>query len=399
MNRFSATVVAAIFALASAQCSIADDALDRARALLDEAPIIDGHNDLPWVLRGAADGDAEAAQVVDPQSSDTNFQAMRDGGVGAQFWSVYVPSSLEPLDAVRQQLEQIDLARRMIDANPDDLRLALSVQDIVDAEADGRIASLLGIEGAHSFVESLGVLRMYYELGVRYATLTHLHSTSWADSATGEVRSDGLSEFGEEVIREMNRIGMIVDVAHVSDATVADVIAVAEAPVIVSHSGVRAIAAHMRNLSDESLRGIAGNGGVVMVYFIPPFVSDEARVWFDGLLPLVRDSKTEAEWSAISAEYAAEHGEAPRATLSQVADHIEYVAKVAGHDHVGIGADFYGAKAESDFVEGLEDVSRYPELFAELIRRGWSDENLAKLARGNVLRVFREVEHRAKPTR
>jgi len=369
-----------------------DPYVERARQFLAGAPIIDGHNDLPWVLRGAAGNDPEAVQIVAPAGPDTDLDRLEAGFVGGQFWSVYVPSAIEPAAAVRFQLEQIDIARRMIAANPAELALALSAADVESANADGQIASLLGIEGAHTIASSLAVLRDYYRLGVRYVGLTHLHSTDWADSATGERLSGGLSPFGERAIREMNRLGMIVDVAHTSAETIDDVVAISDAPVIASHTAASAVVPHVRNLSDDSLKAIAGTGGVVMICFIPPFVSESVREWQEGMMPLIKEAESEEDWIAINEAYVDEHGTPDRATIADVADHIEHVARVAGIDHVGIGADFYGAREDYELVEGLEDVSKYPALFAELLRRGWEPDALEKLSRGNVLRVMREVE-------
>ncbi len=308
-----------------------------------------------------------------------------------QFWSVYVPSSLQPFEAMRAQLEQIDIVRRMIAAY-EDLGWAQSVADIARQLAAGRIASLLGIEGGHTIGNSLGALRAYYDLGVRYMTLTHFNSNDWADSATGEKRHGGLSEFGREVVREMNRLGMMIDLSHVSAETMADALDTTEAPVIFSHSSARALTAHVRNVPDEILERLAENGGVVMVTFIPSFVSERAREWEEGLMPKLAGASTDEEWRRIVEEHVAEKGPAPRAGIEDVADHIEHVARVAGVDHVGIGGDYYGAESESELVEGLEDVSRYPYLVAELLRRGWSEEELRKLAAENLLRVFAEVE-------
>ncbi len=372
-----------------------DDYLEDARAILANAPIIDGHNDLPWGLRGDAGDDPELAEVVNPSGPDTDLDRLKAGFVGGQFWSVYVPSAIEPLESVRYQLEQIDIARRMIRANPDTLALALTAADIDAANRDGKIASLLGIEGAHTIAGSLSVLRDYYRLGVRYVGLTHFRSTDWADSATGERLSGGLSPFGEKVIREMNRLGMIVDLAHTSAETIDDVIAVSSAPVIVSHTAAAAVVPHERNLGDASLEAIAKKGGVIMVCFIPPFVSDEVRVWQEGMMPLLAEARSEADWVRITAAYVEENGTPGRATISDVADHIEHIANVAGIEHVGIGADFYGAEQEHELVRGLEDVSKYPQLFAELLRRGWADDDLEKLSRENVLRVMRAVEEAA----
>jgi len=365
--------------------------LAQARAILAKAPIVDGHNDLPMVIRDEFGGNVEGHDISVPAPHDTDIPRLRAGGVGAQFWSIYVPSSVTPLQAVRQQLEQFDIALRMIRFYPDDLVLAGSVADIEQARQDGKIASLLGIEGGHTIVNSLGVLRAYYDLGARYMTLTHYHTNDWADSATDDARHNGLTGFGKEVVREMNRLGMLVDISHVSPKTMHDVLDVTAAPVIFSHSSAQALTQHKRNVPDDVLQRVTGNGGIVMVTFIPDFVSDERRQWAEALDPLTRDLETEAEWTAVADEYKKTHGQPPQGTLAQVADHIDYVAKVAGHDHVGIGGDFYGQSGD-DLVQGLEDVSRYPYLIAELLRRGWSEDNLARLSRGNLLRVFGQAE-------
>jgi len=375
-----------------------DAYLEQARAILAGAPLIDGHNDLPMVIRDEFGGDAEGHDISAPASFDTDIPRLRAGGVGAQFWSVYVPSTLEPLQAIRQQLEQFDIALRMIRLYPNDLALAKSVADIEQAQRENKIASLIGIEGGHTIVDSLGVLRAYYDLGARYMTLTHYHTNNWADSATDETRHNGLTGFGKEVVREMNRLGMLVDISHVSAKTMHDVLDVTAAPVIFSHSSARALTGHMRNVPDDVLKRVTENGGIVMVTFIPDFVSEDRRKWAEELEPITKDLDTDAEWKAATEEYKKTHGEPPQATLAQVADHIEYVAKVAGHDHVGIGGDFYGQSGD-DLVQGLEDVSRYPYLMAELLRRGWSEDNVAKLARGNFLRVFGQAERVAQRLR
>ena len=373
----------------------ADEAMQRAMSVLRTSPLIDTHNDLPWVIREKANGDVKEFDLSVRRDLDTDIPRLREGMVGTQFWSVWVPSSLSPLDAMRQQLEQIDLARRMIAAYADDFGFAVSTADIQREQRRGRIASLIGIEGGHSMGNSLGALRAYYDLGVRYMTLTHFHTIDWADSATDEARHDGITPFGEEVVREMNRLGMMVDISHVSEAAMSDVLRVSEAPVIFSHSSARTLTRHVRNVPDHILKQMPENGGLVMVAFIPPFVSEPARIWADDLFPLLKQAQSDTEWQQIGQQYRAEHGSPPRATLSDVADHIDHIAKTAGVDHVGIGADFYGAEVEYELVQGLEDVSKYPLLFAELVRRGWSDEDLRKLARENLLRVFAEVEQLA----
>lgn len=369
----------------------ADAYLEQAREILRRSPIVDGHNDLPMVIRDEYGGDVLAHDISGPASHDTDIPRLRVGGVGTQFWSVYVPSALTPLQAMRQQLEQFDIALRMIRQYPDDLLLATSVADIELAQKEGKIASLMGIEGAHTIGNSLGVLRAYYELGARYMTLTHFHSHDWADSATDTFNHKGLSEFGKEVVREMNRLGMLVDLSHVSEDTMNDALDTTEAPVIFSHSSAKALTQHLRNVPDAVLRRVTENGGLVMVTFIPDFVNDERRKWAEGLDPITRNLTTEAEWKAAAEEYKKTHGKPPTGTLSQVADHIDYVARIAGHDHVGIGGDFYGQSGD-DLVQGLEDVSRYPYLIAELLRRGWSEENISRLTRENFMRVFTEAE-------
>ncbi len=375
----------------SANSQDEDAALERATRILHSAPVVDGHNDLPWVIREKFGGDVEGYDISVRAQYDTDLPRLHEGVVGTQFWSVYVPSSLSPLEAMTAQLEQIDIAHRIINRYPDDLMFATTVADIDLALEQGRIASLLGMEGGHPIANSLGTLRSYYDLGVRYMTLTHFHSHDWADSATDDARHEGITEFGREVIREMNRLGMLVDLSHVSAETMNDVLDVAEAPVIFSHSSARGLTDHVRNVPDGVLNRLRGNGGVVMVTFIPAYVSEERRAWEDGMIPLLKDTTTDAEWEEVGKVYREDHGEPPLATLSDVADHIEYVASVAGYDHVGIGSDFYGAEGD-ELIQGIEDVSQYPNLIAELVRRGWSDENLAKLSRGNLLRAFAEAE-------
>ena len=370
----------------------ADPMLERARLILDTAPVVDGHNDLPWVMREKFAGNVESIDISVPADYDTDIPRLREGRVGTQFWSVYVPSSLAPLEALRAQLEQIDIARRIIDLYPNDLQLATSTADIEDARQKGRIASLLGMEGGHTIVNSLGALRSFYDLGVRYMTLTHFHSNDWADSATGDVLHEGLSGFGKEVVREMNRLGMLVDLSHVSVDTMNDALDVSEAPVIFSHSSARALTDHVRNVPDAVLQRVTQNGGVVMVTFIPAYVNEARREWEDGMIPLLKNATTDAEWEAIGEQYRKEHGAPPLATIEDVADHIEHVVQVAGIDHVGIGSDFYGAQGD-ELIAGLEDVSKFPNLAAELLRRGWSDEDIVKLARQNLLRAFAEAEN------
>ncbi len=371
-----------------------DAAMRHARAVLATTPVIDTHNDLPWVIRekGTPPGDVETYDIAKRARFDTDIPRLREGMVGTQFWSVYVPSTVSPLDAMREQLEQIDIARRLIAKYPRDLGYATSVADIRRERARGRIASLLGIEGGHTIANSLGALRAYYDLGVRYMTLTHFNTNDWADAATDSARHGGLTPFGREVVREMNRLGMMVDISHVSPATMSAALSTSEAPVIFSHSSARALTDHVRNVPDSILRRMRVNGGVVMVAFVPSFDSDRARLWAADLLPRLAKATSDSQWQRLTREYVVERGPSPRATVKDVADHVEHIRDVAGIDHVGIGADFYGAESESDQILGLEDVSKYPALFAELVRRGWSDADLRKLAGENLLRVFAQVE-------
>ena len=393
-----AAVLAGAPARAESPAHADDDALDQARAVLSRHPLIDGHNDLPMVIRegGKPPRDVAAYDLNARTAGDTDIARLRAGGVGGQFWSVYVPSAPEAgvRGYARIQLEQIDIALRIIERYPRDLALALTADDVERANAEGRIASLLGMEGGHALDNSLGALRDYYRLGVRYMTLTHFNTIDWADSATGVARHGGLTRFGEEVVREMNRLGMLVDISHVSAATMNDVLDIAEAPVIFSHSNARALSTTPRNVPDPVLARVPENGGVVMVSFISLFAvqGDEHARWQVAFERETGVKLGDAAYDAALATYTAVHPE-PRATLADVADHIEHVRDVAGIDHVGIGADYFGEPAW--MAAGLEDVSRYPELFAELIRRGWTEEALAKLARGNVLRVLRGAEQAA----
>ncbi len=355
-----------------------DDALlARARRLLAATPVIDGHNDYPWEVRQKAGLDLAKLDLRQPQPSImTDFTRLKSGGVGAQFWSVYVPSppkGTDPAASVTQTLEQIDIVHRMVARYPDALALALTADDIERSRKQGRIASLIGMEGGHSINSSLATLRMMHRLGARYLTLTHGLNTPWADSATDTPLSDGLSPFGEDVLREMNRLGMLVDLSHTSPATMADALRVVTAPVIFSHSSARALTDVPRNVPDEILSQLPKNGGLVMVTFVPQFVSREVAAW---------NARPEAERT----------GPAPRATLAQVADHVDHIRKTAGIDHVGLGGDFDGI---TTVVQGLEDVSTYPHLVAELLRRGWTDADIGKLTWHNLLRVMRANEANA----
>jgi membrane dipeptidase len=371
-----------------------DRALEHARKLLRSTPLIDGHNDLPWAIRESekAPRDVAAYDLRTQTAGHTDLNRLAQGQVGAQFWSIYIPGEIKDSGYARVQLEEFDIARRVIARYPDRLTLALTADDIQRSFKRGKVASLLGMEGGHAIENSLGALRSYYELGARYLTLTHNVTLDWADAALDSTRHNGLTEFGREVVREMNRLGMLVDLSHVSPATMSDVLDVTEAPVIFSHSAARALTDHPRNVPDSILARLPKNGGVVMVTFVPAFVSSEVAAWEaqakeqetairEAVSDTVEQNRRFDEWKATHAR--------PRATLKQVADHIEHVRKVAGSDHVGIGSDFDGIDT---VPEGLEDTSKFPELFAELIRRGWSDSDLKKLAGQNLLRALREAE-------
>jgi membrane dipeptidase len=373
------------------------DELDRARDLLSRTPIMDGHNDLPWALRelGRADLDGVDLTAGIPDTH-TDLPRLRAGGVGAQFWSVFVPSKLAGDGAVATTLEQIDLTRRLVSRYAEAMELALTADDVERAMAAGKVASLLGAEGGHSIDSSLGVLRSLYGLGVRYMTLTHNDNVPWADSATDEPAAGGLTEFGRAVVAEMQRLGMLVDLSHTAPATMRDALHVARGPVIFSHSSARAICDHPRNVPDDVLAALADGGGVCMVTFVPAFVSEECRKWDLEVAADMRgrglDPRDYSERMRVAAERAASHPR-PNATVAQVADHVEHVRGVAGIEHVGLGGDFDGT---DQLPEGLSDVSGYPALFAELLRRGWSAADCALLASGNILRVLREAEKTAR---
>jgi membrane dipeptidase len=399
MNLRSLSTLAAILlaspaapARAAQPSPAAEDAnLARARRILRSVPLIDGHNDVPWAIRDKAGSDLDKYDLRTRTPGQTDLRRLREGGLGAQFWSVYVPGELKSGWA-HTQLEQIELARRMIERYPDRLELALTAGDVERAFRRGHIGSLLGMEGGHVIENSLGALRGFYRLGARYMTLTHNVTLDWADCAAEPPKHGGLTRFGEEVVREMNRLGMLVDLSHVSPDTMEDALRVSEAPVIFSHSSARALVDVPRNVPDAILRQLPRNGGLVMVSFVPAFVNGEvARVYGERQKQIAERTKgvtDAAEKDRIEKEIRDAPG-MPVATLAQVADHVEHVRKVAGADHVGIGSDFDGIdKAPAD----LEDVSRYPYLFAELARRGWSDEDLKKLAGLNMLRVMRQAE-------
>ncbi|CAM5417325.1 dipeptidase [Streptomyces viridochromogenes] len=369
--------------------------LETARDLLREFPVVDGHNDLPWALREQVRYDLAARDIAADQSAHlhTDIPRLRAGGVGAQFWSVYVRSDYAGDQAVSATLEQIDCVRQLLARHPADLRPALTAADMEAARAEGRIASLMGAEGGHSIAESLATLRALYALGVRYMTLTHNDNIAWADSATDEPGVGGLSAFGREVVREMNREGMLVDLSHVAATTMRDALDATAAPVIFSHSSSRAVCDHPRNIPDDVLERLPANGGVAMVTFVPKFVLQAAVDWTAAADENMRAHgfhhlDTTAEAMKVHRAFE-ESNPRPVATVATVADHLDHMREVAGIDHLGIGGDYDGTAFTPD---GLNDVTGYPNLIAELLDRGWSRTDLAKLTWRNAVRVLGAAE-------
>ncbi len=389
-------IAAALLLPAAASAQLDPATARRIDRILAATPLIDGHNDLPeqlseshdYRVEGLASGGAARAKPL-----MTDMARLRAGRVGAQFWSVYIDGTITGDEAIRKTIEQIDIVDRLVAAYPRDLELARTADDIVRIHKAGRVASLIGIEGGRQIGGSLPALRQFYRLGARYMTLTHNQTTEWADSATDEPKHGGLSSFGLKVVGEMNRLGMLVDLSHVAPTTMRQAITASRAPVIFSHSSAGGVNRHPRNVPDDVLRLLPANGGVVMVNWVPGFLSPAVWRW-DGLR-----SAEEARLKSIHRASKAEVAEGvkaweaanprPPVNVTEVADHIDHVARVAGHDHVGIGADLDGIPYTPT---GLEGVDTYPRLFAELIRRGWSDDNLAKLAGGNVLRALHRAE-------
>jgi membrane dipeptidase len=397
MTRLTLTIALAAAAAAwplgtRAQSS---DPLAHAKTVLSEVPLIDGHNDYPWAVReNSPDRDLAKLDIRGRQPKTmTDIPRLREGHVGAQFWSVYVPVEMKDGAAVTATLEEIDTVHRMMARYPETFELARTPADVERIFKAGRIASMIGVEGGHSIDDSLAVLRMYFALGARYMTLTHSSNTDWADSSTDEPAHHGLTPFGEAVVGEMNRLGMLVDLSHVSPDTMRSALRVTKAPVIFSHSSARALCDVPRNVPDDVLRMLPQNGGVVMVTFVPGFISPAVAEWEkqseaeEKQLQQAHPNDAAAAKTAMDAWRQAHP--APRATIAQIADHIDHIRQVAGIDHIGIGSDFDGI---TSVPEGMEDVSTYPKLFAELVRRGYSDDDLKKIAGLNVLRVWRQAD-------
>ena len=375
--------------------------LEHARELLRRAPVVDGHNDVLWELRTKAGYDFDRLDLAGPcPDLMTDIPRISEGGLGGQFWSVYVPSDLPGDTAVTATLEQIDALHAMVERYADAFVRARTADDVEGAAAAGRVASMIGVEGGQSIGGSLGALRILARLGAGYMTLTHNHNTAWADSATDRPVHGGLTRFGEEVVREMNRLGILVDLSHVSADTMRQAIEVSEAPVIFSHSSARALCGVPRNVPDDVLERVRDTGAVVMVTFVPSFLVREGEAASAAAhaeaerLEAEHPDDPDAVHEAMDVWY--EEHPMPRATVSDVADHVDHVREVAGIDHVGIGGDLDGSPS---MPEGLEDVSTYPNLFAELLDRGYGDDDLARIARGNILRVMREAERRAERLR
>ena len=372
-----------------------DRYLALARQVLRTTPLVDGHNDLPWRIRedSLVPRDVEAYDLRKATPGHTDLARLRRGMVGAQFWSIYIPGEIRDSGYARVQLEQFDIARRVIAKYPAALQFVTTAAGIRQAFLRHRIGSLLGLEGGHAIENSLGALRSYFELGARYMTLTHNVTLDWADAALDSAKHAGLTPFGEEVVREMNRLGMLVDLSHVSPGTMSDALNVTEAPVIFSHSAARALVDHRRNVPDSILARLPKNGGVVMVPFVTSFVSAALRAWEDSLADIRRMARERLGGDSAEVRRLVDAWSAkiprPRVTIADVADHIDHIRKIAGVDHVGIGSDFDGI---TDTVDGLGDVSTFPALFAELARRGWKAAELRKLAGENILRVMARAE-------
>lgn len=392
------TLVLAASMLAMALPAAAQDGEARARRILERTPLIDGHNDLPWALRETYGNDPRAVDLSENLAAltklHTDIPRLRTGGVGGQFWSVYVPATLTPVEAARETFEQIDTVHRIVALHPETFELATTAADVERIHRAGRIASLMGIEGGYSIDNSMGLLRQFHDAGVRYMTLTHSLTTDWADSATDAPKWGGLNPFGEAVVREMNRLGMLVDLSHVSEETMMDAIRVSAAPVIFSHSSARAVTGHPRNVPDSVLRLMPQNGGVVMVTFVPGFINEDMRAWSAArtaeqarLKALNPGDPAGAQIVGIDAWDAA--NPPPGAGISDIVAHIQHVRDVAGIDHVGLGGDFDGVPT---LPRGVSGVDAYPAILAALMEAGWTEADIRKIAGENVLRVMRAVE-------
>lgn len=402
MHRFSFVFVCTFFytlliltSVPGAQTS--DSEMEQALKLHKSVPLIDGHNDYPIRVREQAAGDLSKLDITQPQPNMmTDFARLRAGGVGGQFWSVFVPASMQGKEAVRATLEQIDTVYRMAERWTDALEISLTADDVERTFSKGMIASLIGMEGGHSIDSSLGTLRMFHRLGARYMTLTHGRNTPWADSSTDEPEHGGLTKFGEAVVQEMNWLGMLVDLSHVSPDTMKDALRVTTAPVIFSHSSARALCDVPRNVPDDVLKLLPANGGVVMVTFVPGFLSEEVASHNQARNAEEARLKSKYPHSQTSVDRGLTNWDqanpAPRATVAQIADHVDHIRSMSGIDHIGIGSDFDGINA---VPQGMEDVSKFPVLTAELIRRGYSDEDIKKILGLNVLRAMRQTEVRA----
>ena len=379
---------------ASTGAGQADDPYyERAVRLMKEVPLIDGHNDLPWELRTNYALSFDSLDIAKPQPQImTDIARLQAGGVGAQFWSAYSPVSFSKRNAARAGMEQVDAVHRMVERYPLVFEMAGTADDIVRIQRTGKVASLIGLEGGHMIENSLALLRGFYRLGVRYLTLTHSQNTDWADSATDSLEHGGLTRFGEEVVREMNRLGMLVDISHVSDSAMWDVLRVTEAPVIFSHSSPRIFTQHPRNVPDDVTRALKRNGGVMMVNYVASFIHQPSRDWYgrhDAIRTAILEAGGDSALAGDSVRLWAERNPMPRPNIQVVADLIDHVRDVAGPDYVGIGSDLDGIDVPP---AGLEDVATFPALIAELLRRGWSDVDAKKVIGLNILRVMRQVE-------
>ena len=371
----------------------ADPYVEHARELMRQVPLIDGHNDLPWGIRVGYSMSVDSFDfAVRHSGGHTDIPRLREGLVGAQFWSTWTPSNFEGRGAARAGMEQGDVVHQMVELHPETFEMAGTAADVMRIFRSGKIACMLGLEGGHMIENSLGLLRAFYRDGVRYMTLTHSDNVDWADAATDALEHGGLTPFGEEVVREMNRIGMLVDISHASDSTAWDVLRVSEAPVIFSHSSSRHFTSHPRNVPDDIAIAAAENGAVIMVNFVLPFIYQPAFEWYeerDELIARLRADSVDTAALRDTVMVWMEANPRPRPDLGIVADHMDHLRDLIGADHIGIGSDFDGIEMPPS---GLDDVSQFPNLIAELLRRGWNDDEVLKVLGINVLRVMQEAE-------